>query len=111
MVPIGDTPYIYAITGDDQRLYKINIQSQPTKTELDKSLGNVLTTFLQKEGDYIFVQKEENSGDISLWVSHSGNTFRRALFPTATYTANQAYYIVSVHNKQLLVLLTSCKYY
>ena len=54
MVPIGDTPYIYAITGDDQRLYKINIQSQPIQTELDKSLGNVLTTFLQKEGDYIF---------------------------------------------------------
>ena len=106
---IGDTHYIYVIT-QDQRLYKVNIQTQTTKTELDKSLGLVLTSFLQKEGDYLFVQKEETNGVIDLWVSHLGKIFRKALFPTATYTTSQAYYIVSVHNKQLLVLLTNSKY-
>ncbi|KAI6658022.1 VPS10 domain-containing receptor SorCS1-like [Oopsacas minuta] len=102
----GSSQYMYVIL-QDQLLYKVHIQTSITKALVDTNLGAVVVTYLNRVGDYMFVQKEEANNVLALWVSHLGGSFRKALFPTATYIANQVYHIVSVHNKQLLVLLTS----
>ena len=81
------------------------------KTEFDSSLGLVITSYLTKAGDYVFVQKEGANNAVELWVSHLGSSFRKALFPSATYVANQVYYVISVHNRQLLVLISNCEFY
>ena len=100
---------MFIITSDG-KLFTIEINpSNPKKTEFDTKLGSILTSYLTKAGDYLFVQKQGSYDSIDLWVSHLESAFRKALFPSAYYVTNQTYYVTSVHNRQLLVLVSNCE--
>ena len=100
---------MYVIT-QDQLLYTIAIDPSSSKQPklTDSELGEISLSRLEKVGDYLFVEKQVDT-EVQLWISHKKSAFHRGHFATEAYTSQQVYHITSVHEKQILVILTRCK--